>query len=100
MHDREGEPTNLDSKSILDPQQLRIRLGSIPVHVSVSLCHQRMRVADMIGMTRGTFIPFRTSCDSPLEVRVDKTTIAFGQAVRRDIRMGVQLDQFVNHSSQ
>lgn len=71
------------------------RVGSISIPISVRLCHRRMTLGEFESLGIGSFIPFEAACDKPLELRVDGSTIAEGEAVRCGSRLGLRLSRFV-----
>ena len=75
------------------------RVGSISLPVSVRLCQRRMSLGEFVALGPGSFIPFQTPCDQPLELRVDGTTIAVGEAVRHGSQLGVKVNRFVAESA-
>ncbi len=75
------------------------RVGSISLPVSVWLCRRRMSLGEFVALGPGSFIPFQTPCDQPLELRVEGTMIAEGEAVRHGSRLGVRLNRFVAESA-
>ena len=74
------------------------RVGSISIPVSVQLCRRRMTLDEFTALGPGSFIPFQTTCDKPLELRVDGSTIAVGEAVRHGSQLGLRLSRFVVES--
>jgi flagellar motor switch/type III secretory pathway protein FliN len=75
------------------------RVGSIAVPVSVQLCRRKMTLGELSALGPGSFIPFSTKCDQPLELRVDRATIAEGEAVRFGSQLGWRLSHFVDEKS-
>lgn len=75
------------------------RVGSISIPVSVQLCQRRMKFSDFVALSPGSFIPFQTTCDQPLELRVNGSTIAVGEAVRCGSQLGLRLSRFVDDSA-
>ena len=74
------------------------RVGSISVPVSVRLCQRRMTLGEFVALGPGSFIPFQTMCDEPLELRIDRSTIAVGETVRCGSQLGLRLSRFVVES--
>lgn len=74
------------------------RVGSISIPVSVRLCRRRMSLGEFTALGPGSFIPFQTHCDQPLELRIDGQMIAVGEAVRHGSQMGLKLNRFVTES--
>ena len=75
------------------------RVGSISIPVSVQLCQRRMTLGEFVALGPGSFIPFQTTCDKPLELRIDRSTIAVGEAVRCGSQLGLRLSRFVVESA-
>ena len=75
------------------------RVGSISIPVSVRLCQRRMTLGEFVALGPGSFIPFQTTCDKPLELRIDRSTIAVGEAVRCGTQLGLRLSRFVVESA-
>ncbi|MBC8117176.1 MAG: FliM/FliN family flagellar motor switch protein [Candidatus Saccharimonas sp.] len=75
------------------------RVGSISIPVSVQLCQRRMKFGEFVALGPGSLIPFQTTCDQPLELRVDGATIAVGEAVRCGSQLGLRLSRFVVESA-
>lgn len=75
------------------------RVGSISIPVSVRLCQRRMTLGEFVALGPGSFIPFPTTCDRPLELRADGATIAVGEAVRCGSQLGLRLSRFVVESA-
>ena len=75
------------------------RVGSISIPVSVPLCRRRMTLGEFVALGPGSFIPFQTSCNKPLELRVDGSTIAMGEVVRCGSQLGLRLSRFVDDSA-
>ncbi len=71
------------------------RVGSLSIPVSVRLCQRRMTLGEFVALGPGSFIPFPTACDQPLELRTDGSTIAVGEAVRHGSQLGLRLSRFV-----
>ena len=74
------------------------RVGSISIPVSVRLCQRRITLGEFAALGPGSFIPFQTTCDKPLELRIDGSTIAVGEAVRCGSQLGLRLNRFVVES--
>jgi len=75
------------------------RVGSISIPVSVRLCQRRMTLGEFVTLGPGSFIPFQTTCNQPLELRVNGSTIAMGEAVRHGSQLGLRLGRFVVESA-
>ena len=54
-----------------------------------------MTLSEFVALGPGSFIPFQTTCRQPLELRVNGSTIARGEAVRRGSQLGLKLNRFV-----
>ena len=91
--------SSLTTKSSPTREAVLERVGSISIPVSVQLCRRRMTLGEFVTLGPGSFIPFQTRCDQPLELRVDGAKIAVGEAVRCGSQLGLRLSRFVIESA-
>jgi flagellar motor switch/type III secretory pathway protein FliN len=70
------------------------RIGTLPIRLTVRLCHRTMKFRDFANLTPGNVISFETPSDSQLELIVGEKTLARGTAVRQGTRLGLRIDRF------
>ena len=98
MNETPSTSSRHTSESSPDRDTVLERVGSISIPVSVRLCRRRMSLGEFTALGPGSFIPFKTTCVQPLELRADGATIALGEAVRCGSQLGLQLSRFVVES--
>ena len=98
MNETPSTSSRRTTESSLAREAVLERVGSISLPVSVRLCQRRMSLGEFVALGPGSFIPFQAPCDQPLELRVDGTTIAVGEAVRHGSQLGLKLNRFVTES--
>ena len=99
MNDAPSNSSGQRLESPLTSEAVFERVGSISIPVAVQLCRRRMTLGEFVALGPGSFIPFHTTCDKPLELRIDRSTIAVGEAVRHGSQLGLRLSRFVVESS-
>ena len=99
MHETPSTSSRRATESSSAREAVLERVGSISIPVSVRLCRRRMSLGEFVALGPGSFIPFQTPCDQPLELRVEGALIAMGEAVRHGSQLGLRLNRFVVESA-
>jgi flagellar motor switch protein FliN/FliY len=68
----------------------------IPVTVTFELGRTQMSVKELVDLNPGTVIELHRLATEPLEILVNGTLVAYGEAVRVGERYGVRLTELVN----
>lgn len=90
--------TNSDSandNSIPNGSNLDLVL-EIPVTLSMEIGRTRMRIAELMELKSGSVVDLQKTVDEPLDVLVNGTLVAHGEAVVVDGRFGIRLTDVVS----
>lgn len=71
-------------------------LMDIPVTVSMELGRTRLSIKDLLSLNAGAVIELQRLASEPMEILVNGTLVAHGEAVRVGERYGVRLTSVVN----
>ena len=63
----------------------------IPVTLSMEIGRTRMRISDLLKLSSGSIVELQRMVDEPLDVLVNGTLIAHGEAVVIDGKFGIRL---------
>lgn len=66
-------------------------LLDVPLQVTVELGRTRMRIADLLKLTRGSVVELEKLAGEPLDLRVNGQLVARGEAVIVNDKYGVRL---------
>lgn len=70
----------------------------VPLEVTVELGRRRMRIAELLSLTKGSVIELDKVAGEPLDVRVNDQLVARGEAVVVNDKFGVRLTDVVPRS--
>ena len=73
-------------------------LMDVPLQVTVELGRKRMRIADLLSLSKGSVVELAKVAGEPLDVRVNDQLIARGEAVVINDKFGVRLTDVVSTS--
>lgn len=73
-------------------------LMDVPLQVTVELGRKRMRIADLLSLSKGSVMELAKVAGEPLDVRVNDQLIARGEAVVINDKFGVRLTDVVSTS--
>lgn len=96
MTPSQSEPVAGSRETTSSSDATSARLGSVPIPVRVKLGERRMSFGDFVALRPGSFIPFPTKSDSPLELKAAEKTVALGQAVSCGTQLGLRITRFVS----
>jgi flagellar motor switch/type III secretory pathway protein FliN len=99
MNGTQSTSSCFTSESSPSRESVLERVGAISIPVAVQLCQRRMTLGEFVALGPGSFIPFPTTRDMPLELRIDGETIAMGEAVRCGSQLGLRLSRFMVESA-
>lgn len=68
----------------------------IPVTLSMEIGRTRMRIADLLELSSGSVVDLQKMVDEPLDVLVNGTLVAHGEAVVMDGKFGIRLTDVVS----
>lgn len=68
----------------------------IPVTLSMEIGRTRMRIAELLELKSGSVVDLQKTVDEPLDVLVNGTLVAHGEAVVVDGRFGIRLTDVVS----
>lgn len=68
----------------------------IPVTLSMEIGRTRMRIADLLDLNSGSVVDLQKMVDEPLDVLVNGTLVAHGEAVVMDGKFGIRLTDVVS----
>lgn len=68
----------------------------IPVTLSMEIGRTRMRIADLLDLSSGSVVDLQKMVDEPLDVLVNGTLVAHGEAVVMDGKFGIRLTDVVS----
>lgn len=68
----------------------------IPVTLSMEIGRTRMRIADLLQLSSGSVVDLQKMVDEPLDVLVNGTLVAHGEAVVMDGKFGIRLTDVVS----
>lgn len=78
------------------PAQGLDRVLDLPLDVHVEIGRRRVRIGELLAMTRGAVLDLDTMAGAPLSVFANGTLIAQGEAVIVGERYGVRLTEIVS----
>jgi len=73
-------------------------LMDVPLQVTVELGRKKMRIADLLSLSKGSVMELAKVAGEPLDVRVNNQLIARGEAVVINDKFGVRLTDVVSTS--
>lgn len=73
-------------------------LMDVPLEVTVELGRRRMRIAELLALSKGSVIELEKAAGAPLDVRVNGQLVARGEAVVIQEKFGVRLTDIVSRS--
>ena len=85
----EGEPIGARSLDLL---------MDVPLQVTVELGRKRMRISDLLALSKGSVVELDKVAGQPLDVRVNDQLVARGEAVVINDKFGVRLTDVVQPS--
>ena len=71
-------------------------LMDVPLEVTVELGRRRMRIAELLALSKGSVIELGKAAGAPLDLRVNGQLIARGEAVVVQEKFGVRLTDIVS----
>jgi len=92
------EPTSAETDPVAMPAGVAGNVGlimDIPVTVSMELGRTKMSIKDLLGMNPGSVIELQRLASEPMEILVNGTLVAHGEAVRVGERYGVRLTSVI-----
>ncbi|MBX2886880.1 MAG: flagellar motor switch protein FliN [Granulosicoccus sp.] len=87
---------NQDANMIVDPTANLGLIMDIPVTVSMELGRARISIKELLSMNPGAVIELQRLASEPMEILVNGTLVAHGEAVRVGDRYGVRLTNVVS----
>ena len=93
----EPPPTNQPAAGALGARSLDL-LMDVPLQVTVELGRKKMRIADLLSLSKGSVMELAKVAGEPLDVRVNDQLIARGEAVVINDKFGVRLTDVVSTS--
>ncbi len=88
-----GEPAN--DGDVGNGSNLELVLD-IPVTLSMEIGRVRMRIAELMDLTTGSVVDLQKMVDEPLDVLVNGTLVAHGEAVVIDGKFGIRLTDVIS----
>lgn len=73
-------------------------LMDVPLEVTVELGRRRMRIAELLALSKGSVIELGKAAGAPLDVRVNGQLVARGEAVVVQEKFGVRLTDIVSRA--
>lgn len=70
----------------------------VPLDVTVELGRRKMRIAELLALSKGSVIELEKVAGEPLDVRVNDQLVARGEAVVVNDKFGVRLTDVVSRS--
>lgn len=67
------------------------RMTSLPVTLSVQICHRSIKLSDYLNWEPGTVISFEQSAKAPLTACVDQKPVGIGQPVKVGPKFGLRI---------
>lgn len=89
------EQDSANDHSIPGGKNLELVL-EIPVTLSMEIGRTRMRIADLLALSSGSVVDLQKMVDEPLDVLVNGTLVAHGEAVVMDGKFGIRLTDVVS----
>ena len=84
-----------NDQSMLSGNNLDLVL-EIPVTLSMEIGRTRMRIAELLELSSGSVVDLQKMVDEPLDVLVNGTLVAHGEAVVMDGKFGIRLTDVVS----
>ncbi len=99
MEQTENQPLNSEPGSSANIQSGTNNLGvvmDIPVTLAMELGRTRISIRELMNLKSGSVIELQKMTDEPMDVLVNGTLVARGEAVVVDDRFGIRLTDVVN----
>ena len=71
-------------------------LGDIPVDLSMEIGRTRITIAELLGLGKGSVVELQRMADEPLDILVNGTLVAHGEAVVVGERFGIRLTDVIS----